>query len=57
MSGLDIDEKAFLSLTAEQQRLVLFRNTAKNKKTHEIIQYFWLSIISIIFAIKKFVPI
>lgn len=56
-SGLNIDENTFMSLTAKQQRLVLFQNLKKTKKTHEVVQYFWLSLISLTLSIKKYSPI
>ena len=36
-SGIDIDEATFLKLPAKQQRLVLYKNLRRTKKTHEYI--------------------
>lgn len=55
--GMEIDEKTFLKLPAKQQRLILYKNLNQTKKWHEFIQYFWLSIISIGFLIKKYGPL
>lgn len=55
--GINIDEETFLKLPAQQQRLVLYQNLKKTKKTHEYIQYFWLSIISVVYMIKKYLPL
>ena len=54
--AMEIDEKTFLEMSAKQQRLVLYKNLNKTKKLHEFIQYFWLSIISVTFLIKKYLP-
>jgi len=57
MNGIDIDEETFLKLPAKQQRLVLYKNLKKTKRTHEVIQYFWLSIISVTYLIRRYLPI
>ncbi len=57
MVGLDIDESTFLKLPAKQQRLVLYKNLRKTKRLHEYIQYFWLSIISFVYLIRRYLPV
>ncbi len=63
MSGLDICENEFMTLTVKQQNLILFkngieiRNGSKDYRFHKKIQYSWLLILSIVMGLKRFITL
>ncbi|MHA1383273.1 MAG: hypothetical protein ACTSR3_05910 [Candidatus Helarchaeota archaeon] len=62
-NGLDITENQFLKLSAKERDLIMFRNVVhirkqlKDYRFHKKIQYAWLSILSCLLGIRKYLPI
>jgi len=62
-NGLDITEDEFMSMTAKNQRLVLFRNAVHGRKKdkdytlNKKFQYIWLLVLTIALGFRKYLPL
>ena len=60
-NGLDITEEQFKKMTSLDRDLVMFKNVTHIRKQfrdysfHRKIQYVWLSALTIVFGLKKFI--